>query len=118
MKHVENYYLISIILLLQLVMQPVFHHIFISRVWERCQGLPSSDRRAIASAEFHQAFAKSFKIFLALPNFFVTSLSSHSAVTAVMVSKENLVFTSELKPSYLLCSVNLQLVPTAGFFPY
>lgn len=83
MKCIENYYLISIILLLQLLMQSVFHHIFISRVWERCQGLPSSDRRAIASSEFHQAFAKSSKISLVLPNFFVISLSSYSAVTAV-----------------------------------
>lgn len=83
MKRIENYYLISVILLSQLLMQSVFHHIFISRVWERCQGLLPSGRRAISPAEHHQAFAESLKIFHVLPSFFVTSLSSYSAVTAV-----------------------------------
>lgn len=98
-------------------MQSVFHHIFISRVWERCQGLLPSGRRAIASAELHQAFADLLKSSV----FFQISLLLHFPHTVQLLqsqlSKENLVFTSGLKPSYLLYSVNLQLVPTAGFCP-
>lgn len=66
--YIENYYLISMTVILQLLMQSAFHHTFFPESVKNVTGSHPQAGRTIASVDLHQAFAKSSEIFLVLLN--------------------------------------------------